>query len=188
MAEFDPALVRWSWVGNPDAALGMSLALDYAGEERRFSSNALMGVRRKFPLKEHGVMLKVETIGRRYLNPNNPPQGECEARVWAHVQGTDLEHRFAPILCHAWEHHEVEQPYGHPPAPFAVIWTAQAWVEGRDGCNARELDQLRDEASSAGLVPHDDVSIQVRRRPTGELLWLDYGHWCVREYNQPTYR
>lgn len=185
MTPLDPEGVKFERIGDPNTSLGTTLVLHYKGQ-LVFESAATLGIRRKFLLRDHGVILKVEST------PTSTPdswvsQAESEWDVWHRLPHNLLRH-FQPLR---WYQHDViraPQPSGRPDAFTDVHWVVQDWCEGRTGCSFLEYKDRLIAVEAAGFTPHDSKPDQLRTRPDGSIVWLDWGHWVCPSAGIPDHR
>ena len=174
MTNFDPALVRFERIGDPNGALGTTLVLHY-GDALIFESAATLGIRRKFLLPEAGVILKVEAV------PTSTPdtwlsQAETEWRVYITLP-PELAPHFQRLLFYRHDVIEAPQPGGRL-AFTDVHWVAQELVDGgRTGCPYLEFKDRWIAAEAAGFTPHDHKPDQLYTKADGAIVWLDWGGW-----------
>lgn len=171
---FDPALVSWRWHGDPAGPLGLALALHYGDRDPIFHHGALGGCRRKFPLRDLGVIVKAQVHERHLVHA-----AQCwdEAALWTDERLDPIRHRFSPLLAAASSTTHVPQPGDRPAAWRGVSWVAQAWETGRVGCDTFTYAELLREVRTVGIEPSDVAPDQILVRETGEPVWLDFGLW-----------
>lgn len=181
-ARYDPHLATFERIGDPNTALGTTLVLRY-GDDLIFESNATLGIRRKFLLPSHGLIIKAECVPTGSDGAPWVSQAESEWEVYQRLPRHLVPH-FQPLRTYRHDTIRAPQPGDHPDATCEVYWVAQDWCEGRTGCSYIEFKDRWIAAEAAGFRPHDHKPDQLRTRPDGHIVWLDWGHWSWRE--QPT--
>lgn len=188
-ADFDPALIRFEYEGAPHTGPGLSLVMWY-GDEKHYPNTLLEGIRTKYPLPEHGVMIKVEQQGRLSAtgtSVHDSGQGFSEWLTWQHAPEA-MRELLQPTLHYAvckatrpgWEEDSPERTIYWKPRPEAICWVAQEWAEPHPKYRRPKPEtygDMTDVIKSHGFTVHDGGTRQCMVRADGRKVFLDYGGW-----------
>lgn len=159
-------------IGDPNTSLGTTLVAGYGGE-LIFEHTAITGRRKKFIVRDEGLIIKAAPTFR-------PGRLISEGDVWPNIP-RPLQRHFSEPLAWGTAHIEAPQPGTRPPATEHVHWVVQRLVEGTDNVSFLDFKDRLIAAESAGFYCHDANPRQLRQLPSGHILWLDYELWERRE-------